>query len=303
MSAIVIHISSFFESPRRAVRGVVANRNRVKELHFVYPLFQDEESSMYPEWLIEDRPKLEKAQVKIFFNARLAVEHFGSDVQIITEVPPECEMTLGAFDTVKETMKKATTTQTHFGLTTKTVLNGFSILYGFLIVSTLIDWFWNRIFERNKLIQHTDIQSRFILQKGKHRYIPEGDRFTWRLWNPSVIPKQLAGDTAVIVPRQGDYTARYLNQHAHYGFGLWLLPLLSFWIVLSITWTVALYAGIKTMAFIPNSYAFGMWAAEFILCSLICGHYMESRANLFYYVMFPVYFALFPFAVVYYKNG
>lgn len=302
MSAIVIRISSFFECPARAVQGVILNHKMVKELHFVYPMFQDEETSMYDDWLKVDRPKLEQAGVKIHFDARLAIENFGPDIETVTEVPAECKLTLGAWQSIRDASKRASINQTHLGLSTKTDLSGrFSFMYGFLIVSCLIDWFWGRIFERNKLIQHYDVRTRFVLQKGKHRHLPDENRFIWRLWNPDVIPKVFAGETATIVPSSPDYTTRYFSQHRHYRFGGWLLPLFLCWVIASFTWPVALYSAVTQWTWMPSMYTFAIWAIEFVLCSLICGKYVETRANVLYYALFPFYFIMFPFVVVYSK--
>jgi len=295
--AVAIHLSRLEPNCREAVQGILANRDQVKELHLVYPSFEDEKRSMYNGWL-EDREALEKSHVCVSFDAKLNPDNL-TGVGTVVEVHPTCRLKLGAFESIRQQISSANAVQTHFALATKTQVDGFSIWYGFLVVLTVMEWLWNRVFERNKLIQYTDVRGRFLVRKANCHFLPSESLAWWRVWNSNVMPKVYAGDTAVL---KGCNMFARLYNHRYFGIGLWLVPFLVIWGILSLSWTSMIYAALQYRSLWVGGYALSIWAVEIMLCLLICRHYIHnSKYDTLFYVLFPVYFATFPFILVYSK--
>jgi len=303
MIVIAIHITGFSESPISAIRGILANKSRVNEVRFIYPSYQDDKTSMYPEWS-EHRKELEDANVGVYFDATLNADNL-SNGSVVVEVPPYCELKLGAFESISKEIGNANMAQTHFALSTSTKLRKFSLLYGFLVVLTVIDWLWNRFYEHNKLVQYTDVRGRFLLRKGQRRFLPKENEFTWRLWNSQVMPKVYAGDTAILSPPPPvsgwSYIVWLLHTHKHLGMGFWIAPFSAIWGFLSISWFTMLWNAIIYRSFWLGGYATSIWAIEICISFLICGHYIRLDYKNVFYVLFPVYFMLFPFMLMYSK--
>lgn len=303
MTAVAVTISGYAESAQRAVHGVLLNRDKVKQLHFVYPAYQSDTESMYAEWP-KDRVALEKAGIQVFFDATLDAKYFNSDTDSVIEINPYCELKSGAFATIQSTLKATSHEQTHVALATATKLNRFSLWYGFIIVLTVIDWLWNRIGEHNKLMQYTDVVARFIVRKGQVASLPRPS-VSWRLWNPHVVPKIYAGETALNCPPESEegfqYTSWLLYTHKHLGFGLWMFPFALAWFVLSSSWFGTFYSVLFTRSLVMGTYAMGTWLMEITVAWLICGHYLQLNYKNVFYVLFPFYLLAFPFFLLYCK--
>lgn len=296
MLAVAIHLSAFEPDCSEAIKGILANRDQVKEVHFIYPSFEDEGTSMYRGWA-KDRTELEQSHVRIFFDAKINPENL-KEASVVIEVPPTCRLKLGAFESIREQIKTADATQTHFALATKTDIKGFNIWLGFLVVMTVIEWLWNRVFERNKLIQYTDVRGRFLIRKANKFLLPEESLSSWRIWNANVMPKVYAGDTAVL--KGLDIFAR-LYHHRYFGMGLWLIPFLVIWGMLTLSWTTMIGTAIHYRSLWMGTYALSIWTVEVLISLAICGYYIQNRYNSLFYLLFPVYFMAFPFILVFSK--
>lgn len=297
MLTIAIPISSFGESCKDAIESIIANRIHVGQVRIIYPAYRDDATSMYPKWP-EHRETLEKNNIGVFFDAKLNPDNLENATSVVVEVPPTCRLTLGAFDSIHNQIKSANATQTHFSLATSTEFRGFSLFHGFFIVLTVLDWFWNYFFEFNKLIQYTDVRGRFILKKGGKTFLPDANQFSWRLWNSNVMPKVYAGDTARL---QGLDIISRLHNHSHMKFGLWLILFLPVWFILTSSWYSMISMAISFRSAWMGSYALTIWVVEILFCMLISGHYVKNPYNKFFYALFPIYFAFFPFILVYSK--
>lgn len=282
MFTVVVHVSS---PPRKIMGSIISNVKYVKDVYIVYPEYDGK--PLYQGWN-EDLEALKNANVAYYFSASIVVKEF-KDSSIVVEVSSDSELKLGAFETIHQEMSRANEAQTHFALSPDMDCGaGFSPLHGFLVIMLTIDWFWNRIFERNKLIQSYDVQARFILKKGKRVFLPERS-FIWRFWNSSVIPKVR---THSAVTHVGDDVLQLLGTHAHQRIGLWLFPYLAVYLVLTFSWsTMILY-----QQMLP--YAIGIWVAEIAVSFMICNGRMRTANNRLYFVLFPIYWVMYPFFLI-----
>ncbi len=290
MLQVAIHLSEFEPDCSEAIKGILANSEHVDELHLIYPSFEDEESSMYDGWK-EDKIKLVNAEIEPVFEARIHTESL-SEATVLIEIPPTCRLKLGAFDAIREQIQSAGTAQTHFALATSTEVRGFSIWTGFLVVLTVIEWIWNHFFERSKLIQYTDVRGRFVLRKGETLILPEEHQTSWRFWNANVMRKRYAGDTCVL--KGMDIFAR-LHNHRYLGLGLWVIPFFFFWFVYTFAWAPV----IQNMTLWTSVYTLALWVLQICVAYLVSGWYIKSRYNVLFCLLFPLYFAAFPFMLVF----
>jgi hypothetical protein len=285
MISIVIKITGFSESPRRAISSILKNLDKIRDVHIIYPNYSSDDESMYKGWK-DDKKIITAAAKAVFIEPSLDSKNFDSD-DIVVEIPPNCELKSGAFSIIENEMKNAKPNQTHLGLSTVTKFSGFSLWYGFFIVLYTIDWIWNRLFERNKLIQYTDVKARFIIKKGKVTHFPEKS-IVWRFWNVDTIPK-IFTETAVI---EGGNIIAVLNNHSYMTIGLWLLIYGPIWFVVS-----------TAMLSMPGSvYSISMWIFGSTLAWLTTKDYVKLTGSLFYVLAFPFYFILFPILLIYSKN-
>lgn len=285
MISIVIKITGFSESPRRAIASVLKNLDKIRDVHIIYPNYSSDDESMYKGWK-DDKKIIGAASKAIFIEPSLDSKNFDSD-DIVVEIPPNCELKSGAFSIIENEMKNANSNQTHLGLSTVTKFSGFSLWYGFFIVLYTIDWIWNRLFERNKLIQYTDVKARFIIKKGRTTHFPEKN-IVWRFWNADTIPK-IFTETAVL---EGGNIISVLNNHSYMKIGLWVLIYGPIWFVVS-----------TAMINMPGSvYSISMWIFGSTLAWLTTKDYVKLTGSLFYVLAFPFYFILFPILLIWSKN-
>jgi hypothetical protein len=269
-------------SPKQLIASLIANKADVEALYIVYPDYDG--NPIYPEWARDEAV----LGVPVYFVATFDPKTVDG---IIVNVPANCELKLGAFESIRQHMSRATESQTHFALTPHVRCETHSLFYGFLFIMQTIDWIWNRIYERNKLIQTSDVQARFVIRKGRRSFVPE-PKFIWRFWNTAVIPK-VQTSSAVLHLRNGwSDVVTTLKYHSHQGFGLWLIPYLSTYLVLAVTWNAFVYNGVMA------PYTIGMWLAEILVCYLICSAAFTAPRAYIYYLLFPVYWLLYPFVLI-----
>lgn len=281
MFSAVIRITKFKESPKCAIKSIINNSKYIKDVHIIYPHFKNEEESMYEGW------ERDKQHLKDYtISASLHVKDFDQNGTII-EIPPNCDLKAGAFDTLDFKMRHATDAQTNTALIPKLKLNGFSIMYGYFMILYLIDWFWNRLFENNKLIQYSDVKSYFIMKKGNKTYFPTSS-ILWRIWNSETIGKAYV-DTATL---EGGNIIQTLHNHQNMRIGLWVFIYLPLWFI-------------PTMAFISMAgsvYSILTWAVGSFLTWMTTMHYVKARFYFGYILSFPFYWATFPLILLYSKN-
>lgn len=284
MISAVIKISPFNESPKRAIQSIISNLNYVKDVHIIHPGYTAPDC-MYDGWS-EDRKSL--ATKAVLIEADLNASNFDPEC-LVVEIPPTCELKLGAFNILLEEGKCAKSHQTHLALSTRTILPGNSLFYGFFVVLFTIDWIWNRLFEFNKLIQYNDVKGRFIIKKGKSVHFPERS-FTWRIWNAETIPKVYTKHASVLETS----IVRTLYNHLYLGWGLWIFILFPIWIVVTLVF----------LSMQGSVYAILMWITMSTLAFLTTKDYLVMGAGmkLFSILAFPFYFIASPLLLVYAKN-
>lgn len=288
----VVTLTGFREDCSRAIKSLIALKHYFKDLVIVHRGYVDDERSMYAGW-IEDRESLCPVAIKVV--AQLDAVHV--DGQATVEINPFCDIRQGAMDELAATLKAATQYETHLGMTTSLVLEPFSIFYGFIMVSYVIDWFWQRVWCRGKLYQSLDIRSRRIVQIGSDRYLPPTS-WTWFIRNSACIPRMYGGNAAITRSsfENGFQTVLwYFYNHAHYTWSWWLMPF-------SIVWaTLCMAAYGLLLGNFGSIWIVSVWSWEIVLAYLICESYIKSNWSYIFYPLFPIYWILFPVVVMYSK--
>jgi len=297
MLSAVIHVTNFGESPEPAVKSIIASKDRFKEVHFIYPTFQSEEESMYPSWK-EDKVQLEG--IRILFHILLHAHLLDSDC-IIVEIPPNCAVKQGAFNKIQNMMKSVNTKQHTCSLASTSSLPQGSFWVGFFVILQVIESIWNRIFERGKLIEYTDVKAYFLIKKGKIAQFPEAGGY---LFNSGVIPKVYSDGTAVLQQQSFASVFEYLmwRLHTHANLklmGLWIFPYFINYFILAISWPAILRGAIAFDSFYFASYVVLVYVMEIVISYWIGVYYIKTPRRLVYSLLFPLYWALFPWVLIY----
>ncbi len=288
----VIELTGFAEDCSQAVRSLVPLKHYLKNLIIVHRAYVDDEKSMYPGW-IEDKAALDPVQVT--FVARL--DEVYVEGQTVVEINPYCSVRQGALDTILATVKSASPYQTHLGLSTSLVLDGFSLFYGFLIVSYVVDWFWQRVWNRDKMYQALDVRARRVVEVGGKKYIPESS-WLWYIRNTGCIPRIYGGESVVTKPtnvKGWELVVWYFYNHRHYCWSWWIMPFSLIWAILTMA-AYGLFLGNLTSIYILT-----VWLWEITAAYLICENYIKLDLSLLLYPFFPVFWVLFPLVIVYSK--
>lgn len=302
----VIRMTGYDESPQRALQSIANNKEHFSDVVIVNKAYSSDDK-MYQGYA-EDKAKIQEPiplngdknnmySISVKEVPEFDVIHCNG--WNVIEIPPYCEVKRGALDMIQTRLKTGSVYETHMGVTTATILPDLSPFYGFLVVAQVIGWFWNRVWERNKLYQYTDLRVTAIIQRGKKRFMAPSN-FMWRLWNNGCIPVLYGGDGAISNPpsdRTGwDYVMWTLYTHQNFGFGLWIFPYSVFWITLSLAGLGLLWGNITSL------YILGVWFLEFVSAYLICQTYMKIPFGPVYYLFFPLYWMAFPFVLLLAKN-
>lgn len=285
--AVAIRISDFRESPERAVRSVLAHKDRISELHFIHPTYR-EGDELYPGWLQNDAVKL--GPILVHFDATLNGANFGPQVTQVIELAPSTELCLGAFEQVKQLTKSAQIHQNHIAISTGTIFRGLvNPWYGFAVVMTVIDWIWNRTIGWNRLIQSNDIHVRFLMRKGKRAFLPE-PTFS------SIYPRQYGANVARTQP---DSVLWLLNTHSNLKLGWWIVLFSPIWLFLTLSWVSVVSGAIFAQSLVLGSWVGSAWMVQSLMAHLICANYLQMPYAWVYHLLFPAYFAAFPFYLIY----
>jgi hypothetical protein len=297
MLSAVIRISNFGESPEPAVKSIIANKDRFKEVHFIYPSFQSEEESMYLGWK-DDKINLGE-HIRVLFHVMLHAHLLDPDC-IIVEIPPNCEMKQGAFTKIQNIMRSLDTKQNTCSLASTNSLPQGSFWVGFFIILNVIETIWNRLFERGKLIEYTDVKAYFLLKKGKVAYFPDSGGY---LFNSGTVPKVYSDGTAVL---KQNFASVYehlmwrLHNHANLKLmGLWIFPYSINYFILAISWPAILRGAIAFDNVYFASYVLLVYFVEVIFSYWIGSYYIKTPKRLVYSLLFPIYWALFPWILIY----
>ena len=289
----VVTLTGFREDCSRAIRSLIPLKHYFKDLVIVHRGYVDDERSMYSGW-VEDRESLSPVTIKIV--AQLDAVHV--DGQATVEINPFCDIRQGAMDELVATLKGANQYQTRMGMTTSLVLDNFSVFYGFIMVSYVIDWFWQRVWCRGKLYQNLDVQSRRVVQVGPDRYLPSTSVWHSFIWNNVTIPRMYGGNAAITRPsfENGFQTTLwYFYNHSHYTWSWWIMPFSIVWM------TIAMAAYGLLLGNIGSMWILSVWSWEIVLAYLICESYIKCDWASAYYPLFPIYWILFPVVIIYSK--
>lgn len=288
----VVRVTEFNESCKAAVAGLISCQKYFKQIIFVHPSYVDDETSMYNGW-IEDREKLKSvSQIDFVYDLKAHSIHGDS----IIEITPYCQLRPGGIEHLHAQIKASSVQETHFGLTTDIIVRDWSLFYGFLVISQFIDWWWQRVWNRGKLYQYTDVRVRTLICKGGQRYLPETS-FFWRVWNNGCKSRIYGKDYAQTwAPRGYGFTLWYFYNHLHYRWSWWLFPYSFFYII----YTLAGWALIVNRNY-TSLYILAIYLFQTISSYFICESYMKISNGALYYLAFPIYWALFPFFLIHAK--
>ena len=292
----VVHITGFNECPENAIKSVVANVNDFSKLLIVFPGYE-ESNALYKDF-DADKAYLEEHDTEIQVVPKLSIDYIQSPS--IVEIPAYCRFKPGGMEMVRRQIVEAPDSVTHFALSTVTSLSDFSPFYGFLVLMEVINWIRSRILERGKLYQYNDVRIRHVVQCGKRRYLPER-QFIWRLWNNGCAWRLYGGETAVMAPptnRAGyDYVMWALYTNTSMGLSPWLLLFLGQWLLFLLpAWGLVIKWNIDSL------WILGVWCIEILCTAMVTQNYMKIKAGVIFSILFPVYWILFPFTLVYAKN-
>lgn len=293
----VIHVTNFGESPETAVKSIIASKDRFKEVHFIYPTFQSEEESMYPGWK-EDKAQLGE-QIRVLFHIMLHAHLLDPDC-IIVEIPPNCIVKQGAFTKIQNIMKSTDARQHTCSLASTSSLPQWSFWVGFFVILQVIESIWNRIFERGKLIEYTDVKAYFLIKKGKTAHFPDASGY---IFNSGTVPKVYSDGTAVLqqtFPSVYEHLMWRLHTHVNLKLlGLWVFPYFVNYFILAISWPAILRGAIAFDSFYFASYVILVYLVEVVMSYWIGSYYIKTPKRLVYSLLFPIYWALFPWVLVY----
>jgi hypothetical protein len=298
--AAIIIISDWNESPRTAIKSVVSNRKYVKELHIVFPAFDEQrEKELYQDWM-KDKEILLQSDIKVQFDAVLKVEYYDDPKLLLVEIPPNCSMKLGDFELLSSRAKQCNEQQTHLGIGATLNLGSFSLWYGYLVILSVMEWFMNVWFNR-KLYQYTDIRARFVMTKGEFKFLPLEHNILSSIWNPYTMKKEYGN--ATIEP--GNMSPKQLTQwvlwsHQTFKFGLWILTYIPIYVFLTISWLGVISTFIN-FSWIITTTSVSMWIVEFLVSYLIARNYLKVNQLVILCMFFPVYWITFPLVLVWGK--
>ena len=293
MFTFVIPISNLKESPETAITSLINHPKYVKNIKVAYSGYGGDDDSLYKGW------HRHKTEHNIEVIPSMNLKHFSDDTEVIVEVPPYVNLKLGDFENLISQSKECSVTQNQFALGTTFTSNYFNLLHGILMIMTVMEWFINRLWYGNKLINYHDVRARFIIRKGKERYLGNDYSYFWNIWNREVKRKQY-GDAYIQLdnhyPQSSDWL---LYNNRVYNFGLWILFDIPFYVVISLsfsslilyTWSPWVVVGAGT----------GLWSFEILISFLICRHYLRVPYLLVFCFLFPIYWVSFPFILLYFK--
>lgn len=285
----VIELTGFAEDCSEAIRSLVSLKHYLKNIVIIHPAYVNDEKSMHVGWAC-DRVALEP--VPVTFVTRLD-EVFVQGATVV-EINPYCSVRQGALDTIVSASKSATPYQTHLGVSTSLVLDRFSLFYGFLIISYVVDWFWQRVWNRDKMYQFLDIRARRVVEVGGSKYLPESS-WIWYIRNTGCIPRFYGGESAVTKPvnlHGWKLVVWYFYNHRHYRWSWWIIPFSLIWAIVSMA-AYGLFLGNITSIYILT-----VWMWEITASYLICENYIKMDYSLLLYPLFPVFWLLFPLVIV-----
>jgi hypothetical protein len=293
MFSFVIPLSDLNESPEIAIKSILAHKKYAKDVKVVYAGYSGEDHSLYNGWH-EDKKKLNIQVIPI-----LDLKYFDNDTALVVEVPPFAQMYLGDFENLEKQSQESTSlTQTQFSLGTTLTSQYSSILYGFLMIMTVMEWFINRLWYNGKFIQNTDIRCRFVVTKGVTRHIGNDYSYVWNILNREVKRKQYS-NAIIDVGINNQVVNWILSKHKMFSFGLWILAYVPFYIFVSLSFSsMVLYSWSPWIVVGAGS---GIWLFEILISFLICRSYCKIPYLLAYCIMFPLYWITFPYALLYFK--
>ena len=284
--SLVIEITEK-DSPKAAIHGIINNLASVYDVHLIYPNYQNDEESMYPEWK-HDRKLIVDAGKMVHIDAVLDAANFDPNYPVVS-IPPYCELKLGAFVGIQKNAERAEKDDLYFAFVPKcTVRSG--PLAGFTLIVYMLNWFFSLFYWRRKLVQNTDVLVTFIIKKGKQQYFADGPNNGWMPNGGSGIMFRRILDKGAILhnpPLQW-----LLKTHLHFGFGPWIIMYALGYMAIMFTFLFFTRLGVYTL----------INAALIILFTYFSTrNYVNSASHAMQCLLSPVYFLLFPFVLIHMK--
>jgi len=286
----VINVSKYEEDCTNALKSIADNRDYFQPDIYIVSSNKAAVSKFESE--------------KIHIVSKLKLKQITTNNPMIMEIPPYAKFGQSALDKLKTTIKHSSIEQTVFTLRSRlgmTPPSNLMWLNGYVLVALVCQWF-HSLFEFWKIHQTDDILIRCVVQKmGKSTIHPKKNYFTHRLFHNSEAP-YIYDDSCIAKYPSKDYTYlfRFLSQHSHFGFSLWIL-LYAFY-----------YFGFLGGALIPimsNIYTGGFPLAFYLLVGaltlgqacivmLLTNGYAIMPIRFLLCLLFPFYFFTFPLVLI-----
>jgi len=305
----IIRISNHAENPTNAIQSVINNSSHFKKLHIVCPFY---DKNVLPfENYNEVKEQLQEAGVDIILCTSLNMDKLGNELSL--EIPPYCIVKTGGFDKLAEIHKELDRTDntsiTHFGLCPQIYVPERNLVpdlldgifgYGFFLVTFVMDFIW-RIWSRDKIYLHTDVQAVRICSMGRRKFLPQVT-FMSRIRNTTHLPVSNVNSATFIPPVNGLSFSRWnLNMHPKQRFGLWMVTFCFLYIFMAFPW----WNYIISVSYLQRPLFHPLFIALYIICTctiyLASTYYMNIPNQFMLCMMHPIYFALYPLFFVYSK--
>jgi len=281
--SVGIVINNDEESPENAIKSCINNKKYIAETRLIYPQYLGgNHPELYSGWS-EDKDKL---NIKI--DAKLDVNNFAENAQIIVEIPATCVMTMGDFDNLCKQAESCSESQTQFGLSTGVETS--SLFVGYMIIAFVLEWFFNMFAMGGKLLLNRDIRARFVVSKGPFRYIPNDHSYLWYIRNTAVRRKE--SGNAVI--KDADVFS-LLKNHNLFKLGFWIFPYFTIWLFLSLSWLSIFFFSMNGWIFFGSG--IGFYVTEVLISFLIARNILQNL-QLLHCLLFPIYWTTFPLFLI-----
>lgn len=302
MFAVAVDLDSHnYHSPLNVVKSVINNSDFVSSLHFIYPNVQEKKPILYDGWQADCKQLEEELHIPVKFDAWLEAHNFKSE-EIVVEVPPNVQLHLGDFETLKNRSKETKYHQTEFGIKTSLNLSSFSFFYGYLMILFIIQLFVSRFFNK-KLYNNTDVRARYILTKGKgESFLPSKSSWSSYFTLSHVLPYVRANATISPSFRTSgfSFSTWYLRNNKHVSFGFWVFFYIPVYVFLSLSAIPLFWISWDILSI--SGAAFSLWFFQACFGYLLLRINVENRSWLILYaVLFPFYWITFPIYLLYSK--
>lgn len=248
----VISISSFGESPKRAIRSVLRYPKRFKALHIVQHGYSTTHS-FYKGWS-EDLQLLKRNGLDPIWHSKLDPDKLVS--QAVIHIEPDLQVKDGALDLLCEDMKDNNKWNSHFAVSSITCLEtvtnwkdyASTVFYGFIVVLAVFDSL-RSFFNGFRYHRTVDLrgQTTYTTFPKKVELAPTR-WWTWLLFTRTNV--LIKGGSALLqIPTYADrgfnFVLRTIQTHRHLGIGIWIPWFFVYYMFFAWPWWSPIFAHYK----------------------------------------------------------